>query len=40
MNTRVLTRWMVSIVIAIGVIGAIGLALNPAVQHAITATVY
>ena len=32
MNTRVLIRWMVSMALTIGVIGAIGLALNPAAQ--------
>lgn len=38
MNTRVLIRWIVSIVIAIGVIGTIGLALNPAAQARATVT--
>ena len=32
MNLRVLLRWMVSIVIAVGLLGVIGLALNPPVQ--------
>jgi hypothetical protein len=32
MNMRIFIRWTVSIVIAFGIIGAIGLALNPSVQ--------
>ena len=36
MNLRVLLRWMVSIVIAVGLLGVIGLALNPPVQARVT----